>query len=214
MTTNVLVVDYGVGNVLSVCRSFEYCGANVKLSDSLDDITRADRVVLPGVGAINHCMDELEKRGMIEPLAHFSQTERPFLGICVGMQMMMDISWEFSESKCFGWISGEVVEIPRQGSNKQPHKIPHIGWNTLELPVSRSNWDGTILEGIGEDEPLYFVHSFMVDPQDDNSRLSNTRYNGINICAALNRGAINGTQFHPEKSGAVGLRIIQNFINM
>jgi imidazole glycerol-phosphate synthase subunit HisH len=214
MTGNVLVVDYGVGNVLSVCRAFEHCGATVKLSGEPDDILAADRIVLPGVGAIGHCMDELKQRKLIGPISEFSQNDRPFLGICVGMQLMMETSREFTERECLGWFPGNVIEVPGEDKNGLPHKIPHIGWSSLKTAGSSNLWNGTILDGIEQDEAVYFVHSFMAEPADENSRLADTSYNGIRVCAALRRGALYGTQFHPEKSGTVGLRIIQNFVNL
>jgi imidazole glycerol-phosphate synthase subunit HisH len=212
MAAKVLVVDYGIGNVRSVCRAFEYCGAEVELSDDPKKISGADRVVLPGVGAINHCFDELRQRNMIEHLTDFTLTERPLLGICVGMQMMMDTSWEFKEIGCFGWISGKVVEIPHKGSNGVSHKIPHIGWSNLELPEGCDNWEGSILQDLSTKDQVYFVHSFMALPKDKKIWLAETKYDGTKICAAVNHGSLTGTQFHPEKSGKVGLKIIQNFL--
>jgi len=212
VSSRILVVDYGIGNIRSVCRAFEKCGASVELSDDPSKIEAADRIVLPGVGAIAHCMDQLNQRGMTEPLTRYTEKERPFLGICVGMQMMMDESWEFTKSKCLGWHSGDVIEVPRKNAKGQCHKIPHVGWSNLDTPSTGIRREGTILQGIGNDEPVYFVHSFMVNPLDDNTRLADTRYNDINICAAVSSGAISGTQFHPEKSGAVGLRILENFM--
>ena len=211
MAANVTVVDYGVGNLRSVCHAFEYSGATVSLSDDPGEILRADRLVLPGVGAVAHCLGELDQRGMRDPLRSYSETGRPFLGICVGMQMMLDASAEFGEHSCFGWVGGNVVPVPKSGANG-PHKIPHIGWSPLMCPSTPNSWNDSIMRGIPEGSRAYFVHSFMAEPEDPSERSACTEYNGVMICAAVQRGAMAGTQFHPEKSGAVGLRIIRNFL--
>jgi imidazole glycerol-phosphate synthase subunit HisH len=214
MNTKVNVVDYGMGNVRSVCRAFEQCGADVEISDDPTKIASADRVVLPGVGAISHCFEELRERRLVDPLTRFVESEKPFLGICVGMQVMMDVSWEFRKSDCLGWISGEVSQVSKFDANGDPHKIPHIGWSKLDHPSTEMNWDNTILQGIDETDSVYFVHSYGVEPVDEKVRLANTSYNGIDICAAVSDGLLCGTQFHPEKSGKVGLKIIQNFLSL
>lgn len=209
-----LVVDYGIGNLRSVCRALEYCGAEVTLSDNPQQIREADRVVLPGVGAIGDCIHELSTRGLIDALVRFSARERPFLGICVGMQLMLEYSSEFGRHRCLGWIGGEVAAIPTEGAHVSPCKIPHIGWNVIEVPEARSSWSGTILDGIEPGQTVYFVHSFAAMPSSEELRLADTSYVGQKICAAVSSGALSGTQFHPEKSGTVGLQIIKNFISI
>ena len=213
MTENVLIVDYGVGNVLSVCRAFEYCGANVTLSDDPRQIPAAERVVLPGVGAINHCMSELRQRGMIDPLLEFARTQRSFLGICVGMQMMFETNWEFEKGDCLGWIKGEVVEIPKVRTDGKIKKIPHIGWSSLESGDTCAPWEGTILSDLKPEDRVYFVHSFMAVPANPEAVIATTEYDGTTICAAVKSNGMTGTQFHPEKSGIVGLRMVENFLN-
>jgi glutamine amidotransferase len=213
MGKHTLVVDYGIGNLRSVYRAFEHCGAEVEISDDPRRICHADRVVLPGVGAIGVCLDELSRRGLIDALKRFADLDRPFLGICVGMQLMLERSYEFGQHECLGWIGGDVVPIPAKDRDHEPHKIPHIAWSSLEPSGGHVGWRGTILEGIDPGSSVYFVHSFAADPKDATLRLADTMYGGLNICAAVAKGSFSGTQFHPEKSGPVGLRIIRNFIS-
>ena len=213
MTTRVVVVDYGVGNLLSVCRALEACGAAVELTPDTGRIAQADRVVLPGVGAFGDCMYELNRRSLIKPIMDFIASGRPLLGICVGMQMMLEIGEEFGEHKGLGLIPGRVRAIPGTAADGKRHKIPHIGWNALTRPAG-ADWSNTILDGVEPGTTCYFVHSFTAEPESDRFRLADCDYNGRRISAALQVGNVSGTQFHPEKSGAVGLRILQNFLSL
>lgn len=208
----ITLVDYGMGNILSVQRAFEYCGAQVIISDKPQDIKNSDYLVLPGVGAFADGMKGLSERGLIEAIVDFAPKERPFLGICLGMQMMMGKSEEFGIHAGLGLIPGSVVRIPDQDIHGLRQKIPHIGWNSLELPSEKENWNGTILEDIEIGETVYFVHSFSAVPTNLSNRLADTYYNGQLISAAVQSGYLCGCQFHPEKSGVTGLKIINNFI--
>ena len=133
------VVDYGMGNLLSVKRAFEYCGGTVIVTDSPEDISRASKLVLPGVGAFKDGMKELQKRGLIGPIKAYCNDNRPFLGICLGMQMMLDVSHEFGMTKGLGVIAGEVLPLPNRDTTGALHKIPHIGWNQLKS-VQGESW--------------------------------------------------------------------------
>ena len=208
----VTVIDYGIGNILSVSRAFEHCGANVIVCDNAEKIEGADYLVLPGVGAFANGMSELTKRELIEPIKKFVAGGRPFLGICLGMQMMMDESEEFGSNEGLGLIPGKVVAIPSTGTNGAPHKIPHIGWNALVLPSGRESWEGTILQDIEQGEAVYFVHSFMAVPASPDHIVSYSLYNGIRVTATIGSGNIFGCQFHPEKSGEIGLKILRRFL--
>jgi glutamine amidotransferase len=210
--SRVLVVDYGVGNLLSVCRAFEACGATVDLDGSPQRIASAERVVVPGVGAFGDCMAELQRRKLVQPILDYVATGKPVLGICVGMQMMMQIGEEFGEHEGLGIAAGRVRPIPGTAADGSPHKIPHIGWNALVKPSPDTVWDGTILQGVAPGSTCYFVHSFTADPADAGVRLADCDYNGRQISAALRIGNVFGTQFHPEKSGEVGLSILRNFM--
>lgn len=208
--SRLVVVDYGVGNLLSVCRALSRCGAEPTLTDAPGDVDAADRLVLPGVGAFGDAMAALRERRLLEPLARWAERERPFLGICLGMQLMLDSSTEFGRHAGLGLVPGLVDRVPSQGADGTPHKVPHIGWSALE-PVEGSSWEGTILAGLAPGESAYFVHSYAAAPADPRHRLADCRYDGLALAAVVRRGALYGCQFHPEKSGPVGLRILRNF---
>lgn len=212
MTQKVVIIDYGAGNLLNVVRACEHCGADVSIADSAETIMCADRLILPGVGAFSDSMQELEKREMIEPILAYAKSGKPLLGICLGMQMLLDSSEEFGIWDGLGLIPGKVINIPATGVDGTPHKIPHIGWNQL-IPGQSQSWAQTVLDSIPEGSSVYFVHSFMAVPTNDAHRLADCDYDGRQVCAAIQRENIIGCQFHPEKSGPVGLQIIQNFLS-
>jgi glutamine amidotransferase len=198
---------------LSVCRALEHCEAEVSLTTSPSDIDKAERLVLPGVGAFADGMAGLSDGGFIGPIRKYARTGRPFLGICLGMQMMLEASEEFGVHEGLGLIPGNVVAIPPTGADGQLHKIPHIGWNALFPPNSMMNWKETILAGLEPGIAVYFVHSFSAVPSSPAHRLADCDYDGRVISAAVKCGSLYGCQFHPEKSGKAGLRIIKNFIS-
>lgn len=208
----VALIDYGVGNLLSVSRALEAAGGKVELTSSPARIRAAERIVLPGVGAFGDCMAELGRRGLVEPVLEFVRSARPMLGICVGMQILLEVGEEFGEHRGLGLIAGRVTRIPDAGADGTPHKIPHIGWNTLQPRPDAQSWRGTIFDGVEPDSPAYFVHSFTAHPLDERHRLADADYDGRTISAAVRIGNVSGTQFHPEKSGPVGLKILENFL--
>ena len=212
--TSVSIIDYGVGNLLSVARAFNYFGADVKFVKTPDEILQADRLILPGVGAFADGMRGLSELKIIDPIKEYAQIGKPLLGICLGMQMMLTKSNEFGEHLGLGLIDGDVVSIPKEDVNGKPHNIPHIGWNELQRPREGCAWEKTILNGLDGGNSVYFVHSFMAVPTDPAKRLADTFYNGQRICAAFNDKNIYGCQFHPEKSGELGLKIIKNFLEL
>jgi glutamine amidotransferase len=211
MKTRVTVVDYGVGNLLSVARALEHCGAEVQLAETPAQVREARLLVLPGVGAFADGMHELRSRGLDQPVVEFARSGRPLLGICLGMQMLLEASEEFGEHEGLGIIPGRVCAIPATASDGRPHKIPHIGWTSL-LPAS--DWRGTILEGIAPESETYFVHTFTAVPADAKHRLADADYDGRLIFAALRHGSVFGCQVHPEKSGETGLKVRANFIRV
>ena len=210
MTGNVTVVDYGCGNLLSVSRGLEEAGGTVNVTDDADKIANAERLLLPGVGAFGKAMQAMRDGGLEAPIKAFAQTGRPFLGICVGMQAMLDYSEEFGRHEGLGLISGHVAAIPATAADGTPHPIPHIGWNRLKKPAT--GWDGSILEGRNEGAFVYFVHSFAATPEDKQHILATCDYNGRTVTAAIAKDNMTGCQFHPEKSGPAGLKILENFI--
>lgn len=209
----IVVVDYGVGNLFSVQRALEVCGFDAALTDDPERISDAERIVLPGVGAFSDGMAELRSRGLIEPIRGFVRSGRPFLGICLGMQMMFERSFEFGEHEGLGLVPGEVRPISRTGRAGLAHKIPHVGWSEL-IPSGDSRWDRTILDGLESGSAQYFVHSFAAEPAHDGDRLADTNYNGLCLAAVIGHDRAWGCQFHPERGGPLGLRIIRNFCSL
>lgn len=212
MTVDVTVVDYDRGNLFSVSRALQHCGAEVEVTDSPDRLATAKRVVLPGVGAFGDAMDELNRRGWTDPLKAYAQSGKPLFGVCIGMQVMFDESEEFGMHEGLGLIPGVVTAIPDTGCDGEPHKVPHIGWTEI-LPTSEAvSWRGTILDELPSPAYCYFVHSYAALPADEGDCLSECVYDGRRITAVVRRGSLWGCQFHPEKSGDVGLRIMKNFL--
>ncbi|HAT1774426.1 TPA: imidazole glycerol phosphate synthase subunit HisH [Legionella pneumophila] len=212
--SSVSIVDYGVGNLLSVARAFQYFDASVNLVSTPEEIMSANRLVLPGVGAFEDGMKGLTTLNFIEPIKQFARSGKPFLGICLGMQMMLSKSTEFGQHEGLGLIAGEVVSVPSHGVDGQLHKIPHIGWNELVATSEGEDWCHTILKNIPLNSSVYFVHSFMAMPSNPKKRLADTLYDGQAISAVIKDENMYGCQFHPEKSGEVGLSIIQQFLQI
>jgi len=214
MSRLVTIVDYGMGNLLSVAKALEHCGADVRVSDRYDHIRDADLLILPGVGAFANAMQELKKQHLDLAIKEFALTERPFLGICLGMQMMFEWSEEFGLHQGTGLLPGTVKAIEQTDINGKPHKIPHIGWAAIVPPVTHNHWQDSILKNTAEKAELYFVHSFTAVPAIAEHRLADTSYNGRLISAAVKSGNLYGCQFHPEKSGREGLKIIECFLTL
>lgn len=208
----VTVIDYGMGNLLSVRRGLEHSGATVRVTADHDAILSAPRVLLPGVGAFADGMAELRRQGLDAVVREVAAQGTPLLGICLGMQMLLDESEEFITTPGLGLISGRVVPVPAKTTDGNPQKIPHIGWNALVLPQGRVQWDDTLLQEIKPGEAVYFVHSFMASPTDPGHRIADCHYGGVAVTAAIRRDNIYGCQFHPEKSGEVGLNILKKFL--
>lgn len=206
---DVTVIDYGVGNLLSVQRGFEHCGARVTVTSDPEVILGADRLVLPGVGAFRDAMQELDVRGLPAVIRAYAASGKPLLGICLGMQMLLDESEEFGVTQGLGLIPGRVVPVPAQTTAGDSQKIPHIGWSAL-YPASDS-WSGTLLDEIQAGSAVYFVHSFMAQTRDSTHRLADCVYGGHRIPAVIGSGNVFGCQFHPEKSGEVGLNVLRTF---
>jgi glutamine amidotransferase len=215
MNREVKIIDYGMGNLFSVRRAFEASGARVEMAESPREVSSAELLVLPGVGAFRDGMCGLKQRDLVKAIQEYSAKGRPMLGICLGMQMLLDSSEEFGAYEGLGLIPGRVVAIPSRGIDGQPLKIPHIGWNELEIPTDAPRaWENSIFEDISAGQSMYFVHSFNAQPTHSANRVADCYYGGVRIAAAVRAGAIYGCQFHPEKSGHGGLRIIRNFLLM
>lgn len=210
MSVLVHVVDYGVGNLYSVGRALEKVGAEVRLADSAAAIAGADRLILPGVGAFRDGMAGLARNGLDTAVCAFAASGRPLLGICLGMQMLASESLEFGHYAGLDLIPGRVVPIPREGAGGMPHKVPYIGWSTLE-PTRHAGFAGTPLAGV-EGAAVYLVHSYHAEPADAGDLLATYRYDGVAVTAAIQRDNVFGCQFHPEKSGPAGLGIVARFL--
>jgi len=207
------ILDYGVGNLMSVRRAFEKCGANVRISRDPKEVSESARLVIPGVGAFGSCMRALEQNDLSEAVCDFARTGRPTLGICVGMQMLFDASEEFGEHQGLGLIPGRVVAVPGTTLSGNSHKIPHIGWTGIyPASAATADWDATILARTPPGTAMYFVHSFTGVPKHSEHRLADADYGGRRVSAVVRRDNIFGTQFHPEKSGEAGLDIIRSFL--
>jgi len=210
-SSEVTVIDYGVGNLLSVQRGLEHCGAKVSVSSDPEEILSAKRVVLPGVGAFGNAMQTLEGLGLVEVVREVAHRQTPLLCICLGMQLLMDESEEFGITAGLGLIPGRVIPVPIRTTSGDSQKIPHIGWNVLQPSCESGSWKNTILQDNMVGETAYFVHSFMAVPDDSSHRIADCLYGGHKIAATIGRNNITGCQFHPEKSGEVGLKILRRF---
>lgn len=210
----VAVIDYGMGNLLSVRRAIEYCGGTVTVTSDPGLILSAKKVVLPGVGSFVDGMTELHRRKLDIVVQDLAAQGTPLLGICLGMQMLLDQSEEFGTTKGLGLIPGRVVSIPARTLEGYPQKIPHIGWNELVFSQEHKNWESTLLQKVKLGEAVYFVHSFMTVPNSAKHRIADCLYGGIPVSAVIERENIFGCQFHPEKSGQVGLKVLQRFLEL
>ncbi|WP_373874019.1 imidazole glycerol phosphate synthase subunit HisH [Pseudomonas tohonis] len=208
----ITVLDYGMCNLFSVVRAFEYCGAAVEVVEDPAQVAFAERLVVPGVGAFRDSMREIVGRGYDEAIKGFVETGRPLFGICVGMQMLFDASEEFGIHPGLSILPGRVQSIPKLSRNgAEPLRVPHIGWSHLQEPRSRT-WSGSFLEPLqGLSPAVYFVHSFVAIPGRETDLLAECDYGGHMLCAAVQHQNVMATQFHPERSGIIGLNIIRNF---
>ena len=207
---NVTIVDYNSGNISSVINSFKEVAkdkVNIEVTADLETIKTSDKVVLPGQGSFKSCIDGLRNiSGLIDTLNEFAlESKKPILGICVGLQMFADIGYEETETKGLGWISGKVSKIDNQDGK---FKLPHIGWNEINITK-----ESKIFKEIENNSHMYFVHSYEFVPEDKSVISAITNYSSNVVCAAEKEN-IFGTQFHPEKSDKIGLKIISNFINI
>lgn len=207
---NIVVVDYGVGNLFSIVKALKKFSVSVAVSEDAAGIMRADALIFPGVGSFHAGMDGLAVRGLTDLVRSFAKSGKPVLGICLGAQLLLEKGYEFGGYDGLGIIPGNV----RPFSGLAPGtKVPHIGWDTLMI-AKKNRTKGKLLEGIQEPPFVYFVHSFILVPEDRKYILAESVYGGKKFCSAMRKGNIYGCQFHPEKSGEVGLKIIENFINL
>ena len=213
MNREIVVLDYGSGNLFSISQALEKCGAKVLITDDHSRIIKASHMVIPGVGAFGQCMAKIIRKGLGHPVQEAMKGGTWVLGVCVGMQILFETSEEFGPHEGLGIIPGSVVAIPSVDADGTSRKIPYIGWSPLE-PGLEKTWKGTMLESIRTGNSCYFVHSFMAMPAGESYRLADTYYGQTRICAAVQSENVLGTQFHPEKSGMTGLAILTRFLEL
>lgn len=207
---DVTIIDYGINNLKSVSKAFEKIGKYPIIAESPNNILSAKCLILPGIGAFGDGMAELKKRGLIDPIKKKVQEGTPLLGICLGMQMLFTESEEFGRHEGINLIKGIVTSFKNTNELKIPgYKVPHMGWNNLEK--STASWNNTILKYTGENDEVYFIHSFYPIVKNNSYVLANTIYENQQFCSVVKKGNIMGTQFHPEKSGEIGLSILKAF---
>jgi glutamine amidotransferase len=202
MTQKIVIIDYGMGNLRSVQKGFEKIGFEAKLTRKNQEIGRASAIVLPGVGAFKDCMENLERYGLIEPLLRSIEIGKPYLGICLGLQILFSESEEFGSHKGLNLIRGKVVKF----KPNPKYKVPHMGWNTIE-----KRKEAPVLQGIKSGDFFYFVHSFYVIPEEPQWISTFTNYERPFVSSIWKENLF-ATQFHPEKSQQKGLRILENFV--
>ena len=198
----ITIIDYGMGNLKSVYNALKKVNFDCQISSEVTDIEMADKLILPGVGAFKDAMDNLQNLDLILPIRKKVNDGCPLLGICLGMQMLFEEGYECELRKGLGFIGGKIKLM----NSKENLKIPHIGWNRLEF-----NRENKILNNINKESFVYYVHSFMATEMIDENLIVYSKYGDINIPGIVNKGNVYGMQFHPEKSGEVGLKILKNF---
>ena len=202
----IALLDYGAGNLRSVEKALRFVGGNVRLVQSPDGMKNASAVVLPGVGAFDDCVNAMQRQELLEATREFVGTGRPFLGICIGYQALFERSEEFDSSATgLGLFAGKVVRFP----DGQKLKIPQIGWNQIQIVQPEC----PVFSGVETGSHVYFVPSFYPQPEDDSIAATRTTY-GVDFISAVWRENVFATQFHPEKSQKVGLKILENFVNL
>lgn len=205
----IAIIDYGMGNLRSVQKGFERVGFNAEVTSDPARLRVADKVVLPGVGAFRDCIRNLEQGGFVEPILKVITEGKPFLGICLGLQLLFSESEEFGLHKGLGVIPGKVVRFP-EGMSESGEKlpVPHMGWNQIAFKSPTP-----LFNGVADGSNVYFVHSYYVKPEDPAVVAATCTY-GIEFCAAIRHNNVMATQFHPEKSQAIGLQMLKNFAEM
>ncbi|MGC9386983.1 MAG: imidazole glycerol phosphate synthase subunit HisH [Hydrogenovibrio sp.] len=211
MSRHVTLIDYGAGNLLNVQRAFEHQGAKVEIATQPEQIEQAERLVFPGVGAFPQAMQQLQAQNLVEAIQQAAK-DKPFLGICLGMQMMLDEGEEFEKTPGLGLLPGRVKRLPALGVNGQNMTIPHMGWASIQ--PNKMPWQGSLLEAVPERNAFYFVHSYYADVANDADQLAVFDFGGHAMTAAIQRDNKIGCQFHPEKSGELGLKLVEAFLKL
>ena len=211
--TTTAVINYGSGNIFSLTNALDHVGVKNILITSPDDLAAFDQVVVPGVGAYSSCMDKLRDTGFDKAIKDYVGTGRKTLGICVGMQVLFDRSFEFGDHLGLGFLPGVVDKIPSQNAAGDPVTVPHIGWQKISISIGTDQQGSVakVLTELDSDQDYYFVHSYTAKPDVEGDLLAVADYSGISIAAAAGRGNLLGLQFHPEKSGEAGLELLKQW---
>lgn len=200
----VAIIDYGAGNLSSVKKALDYLGADCEITQDKDKILSTSHIILPGVGSFGDAMESMKARGLVETIKEVATGDKPFLGICLGLQLLFEHSEESPEAEGLGILKGSIAKIP----NDTGLKVPHMGWNSISLKQN----DG-IFANIDDGSYFYFVHSYYLKDADEDVVGATTQY-GVEIQCAVQKGKLCATQFHPEKSSEIGLKLLRNFLEM
>lgn len=206
-TPSIAIIDYEAGNLRSVQKALEECGAAARITADAHDIIAADGVVFPGQGACDASMRSIRERGLFDVIRQSIDSGKPFLGVCLGLQLLLESSEEGDEP-CLAILQGSTKRLPPEKTDQAGLKIPHMGWNSVALSVQHP-----VFDGIPDDSYFYFVHSYYADPENKGIVAGTTSY-GIDFCSAVAWDNVAAVQFHPEKSGAVGLQLYRNFLSL
>lgn len=209
----VAIVNYGMGNLFSIRNVCERIGLETSVTSSPEEIRLADGIILPGVGAFGGAMKILAELGLVDVLRGEIHGGKPFLGICLGLQLLMSESEEFGRHEGLGIFPGRVVRFPGQTRDARKLKVPHIGWNHTASLSEAERWEYSYLKGLGQGTYFYFVHSYYVIPEDPGIILSMTTYEDVTFCSSIQKDNVFACQFHPERSGREGFQVFKNFAN-
>ena len=209
LSKKITIIDYGCGNILNLARAIKFIGYEVDITHDKNKIINSSYVILPGVGAFGNAMKQIEKYNLRNTILEYATSNKPLLGICLGMQILLTVSYEFGAHDGLGLIEGKVIKISNE-KNKEI-KIPHMGWNEIYPNNNKKEWKNKILKNPSIGKSFYFVHSFVCITKDYDSTIAVCNYSDISIPAVIATGNVYGCQFHPEKSADNGLAVLKNF---
>ena len=209
LSKKITIIDYGCANILNLARAIKFIGYEVDITHDKNKIINSSYVILPGVGAFGNAMKQIEKYNLHNTILEYAKSNKPLLGICLGMQILLTVSYEFGAHKGLGLIEGKVIKISNE-KNKEI-KIPHMGWNEIYPNNNKKEWENKILKNSSIGKSFYFVHSFVCITKNYDSTVAVCNYSDISIPAVVATGNVFGCQFHPEKSADNGLAVLKNF---
>jgi len=207
----ILILDYGIGNLLSIERAFKKLNQKTKISNSKSDFLEASHLLLPGVGAFNFAMKNIQQRSLVDHIIKFVNSGKPVLGTCLGMQLLLSSSNEFGFNQGLNLFEGEVVSLKLLNKDKQKFRLPHIGWRKIEKNINQNN---KLMKNIDNNDEFYYVHSFFCNTKKKEDNLAYCNFYENSFPCIINKKNVFGVQFHPEKSGKSGLKILKNFLDL